>query len=44
MRPAVMGLLAVGALMSLVVRLAWAQAKDLDMAFTIWPTREGTIP
>jgi hypothetical protein len=44
MRRAVMGSLAVGALVSLVVRLAWAQAKDLDMTLTIWPTREGTIP
>jgi hypothetical protein len=43
MRRAVMGSLAVGALVSLVVRLAWAQAKDLDMTLTIWPTRGGAI-
>jgi hypothetical protein len=43
MRRAVVGSLAVAALLSLLVRLAWAQAKDLDATLTIWPTRGGTI-
>jgi hypothetical protein len=32
----------VGALVSLLVSLAWPQAKDLDAALTIWPTRGGS--
>jgi len=43
MRRAVMGSLAVGALVSFLVSLAWPQAKDLDATLTIWPTRGGTI-
>lgn len=39
MRRAVVGSMVVGALVSLLVRLAWVQAKDLDAALTIWPTR-----
>lgn len=42
MRRTVMGSLAVGALVSLLVRLAWAQAKDLDATLAIWPTTGGT--
>ena len=43
MRRAVMGSVMVGAIVSLLVRLAWTQAKDLDETITIWPTREGSI-
>jgi hypothetical protein len=43
MRRAVMGSVMVGAIVSLLVRLAWSQAKDLDEMITIWPTREGSI-
>jgi hypothetical protein len=43
MRRAVIGSLAVGALASLLVRLAWAQVKDLDTTLTIWPMRGGPI-
>ena len=39
MRRAVVGSMVVGALVSLLVRLAWVQAKDLDATLTIWPTR-----
>lgn len=43
MRRAVVGSMVVGALVSLLVRLAWAQTKDLDATLMIWPTREGAI-
>jgi hypothetical protein len=43
MRRVVMGSLAVGALLSLLVRLAWVRTKDLDATLTIWPTRGGTL-
>jgi hypothetical protein len=43
MRRAVMGSVMVGAIVSLLVRLAWSQAKDLDETITIWPTRGGSI-
>jgi hypothetical protein len=42
MRRAVMGSMVVGALVSLLVSLARAQARDLDATLTIWPTRGGT--
>lgn len=41
MRRAMVGSVVVGALVSLLVRLARAQAKDLDATLTIWPTRGG---
>jgi len=43
MRRAVMGSVMVGAIVSLLVRLAWSQTKDLDETITIWPTRGGSI-
>ena len=43
MRRAVMGSVMVGAIVSLLVRLAWSQANDLDETITIWPTRGGSI-
>jgi hypothetical protein len=43
MRRAVMGSMVVGALVSLLLRVAWAQAKDLDETLTIWPTKGGSI-
>ncbi len=43
MRHAVMGSVVVGAIVSLLVRLAWIQAKDLDETLTIWPTTERSI-
>lgn len=43
MRRAVMGSMVVGALMSLLLRMAWTQTKDLDETLTIWPTRGGAI-
>ncbi|HKA62499.1 MAG TPA: hypothetical protein VKH83_08745 [Methylomirabilota bacterium] len=42
MRRALMGSLAVGALMSLLVRLVRTQTKDLEDTLTIWPIREET--
>jgi hypothetical protein len=39
MRRTMMGSIVVGALVSLLVSLAWPQAKDLDATLTIWPTR-----
>ena len=39
MRRAVMGSLVVGAVVSLLVRMVWAQAKDLDATLMIWPRR-----
>jgi hypothetical protein len=30
-------------IVSLLVRLAWSQAKDLHETITIWPTRGGSI-
>ena len=41
MRRAVMGSLLAGALVSLLARLAWAQAKDLDAELTICPSTRG---
>jgi hypothetical protein len=43
MRRAMMGSMVVGALVSLLVSLAWPPAKDLDATLTIWPTRGGTV-
>jgi hypothetical protein len=43
MRRAVMGSLVVGAVVSLLVKMAWAQARDLDATLMIWPTRGRTI-
>ena len=43
MRRAVMGSVVVGAIVSLLVRMAWVQAKDLDDTLTIWPTRGASI-
>lgn len=40
MRHAVMGSVVVGAIVSLLARLAWVQAKDLEETLTIWPTTE----
>ena len=40
MRRAVMGSMVVGALVSLLLRMAWTQAQDLDETLTIWPTTE----
>jgi hypothetical protein len=42
MRRALMGSLAVGALVSLLVSLVRTQNKDLDETFTLWPTRVET--
>jgi hypothetical protein len=42
MRRATMEWMVVGALVSLLVGLAWPQTKDLDAALTIWPARGGT--
>jgi len=35
-----MGSVMVGALVSLLLRMAWTQAQDLDQTLTIWPTTE----
>ena len=43
MRRAVMGSLVVGAVVSPLVKMAWAQARDLDATLIIWPTRGRTI-
>jgi hypothetical protein len=43
MRRAVMGSLVVGAVVSLLVKMARAQARDLDATLMIWPTRGRTI-
>ena len=43
MRRAVMGSLVVGAVVSLLVKVARAHAKDLDATLMIWPTRRRTI-
>jgi hypothetical protein len=43
MRRAVMGSMVVGALVSLLLKMAWAQTKDLDETLALWPTRGGSI-
>ena len=38
----VVGSVVVGALVSLLVRVTWAQAKDIEATLTFWPTMDGT--